>query len=275
MDIIRNSPLSLGEKSRRLIFLLREYFFPEGCALCGAALLAAREAWYGLCENCRNAIEAQWAEDHLAGRRCDLCGRPLVSERERCLSCREQTRTSGRRPRANAFAFDRATVLFPYTGKYRPLLHAYKFGKNLAAGNFFAEKIQEALARARRGGSNTKAFERIPPDAVIVPVPPRPGKIRETGWDQVEYLVTLLERPGTAYTVSRCLRRLPSKAQKTLNRAERETNLRGRVLLKAPAPKTAVLVDDIMTTGSTLDACAAVLKAGGAEQVYGMCLFYN
>ncbi|MDR0584681.1 MAG: ComF family protein [Treponema sp.] len=257
MDIIRNRPLSLGEKSRRLIFFLREYFFPSGCALCDTALITVQEAWYGLCENCRTTIEKQWAEDHLsAGGFCALCGRPLISEHERCLPCRC----------SNAKAFEQVTVLFPYTGKYRRLLKAYKFGKNLALGNFFAEKIRNALGEV----------ERHSPDAVIVPVPPRSGKIRKTGWDQVEYLVTLLEKgPGTVKKVSRCLRRLPSKVQKELNRAERKTNLQGRIMLKGTAPKTAILVDDVITTGSTLDVCTAVLKEGGAEKVYGLCLFYN
>jgi ComF family protein len=167
-------------------------------------------------------------------------------------------------------------VLFPYTGKYHRLLGAYKFGKNLALGNFFAEKIREALASASQ-------------DTVIVPVPPRSGKIRKTGWDQVEYLAALLEKgrgsknmPRKSITiknadmrVSRCLRRLPSKVQKELNQEERKKNLQGRIILKGAAPKTVVLIDDVITTGSTLDACAAVLKEGGAEKVYGLCLFYT
>ncbi|MDR2434912.1 MAG: ComF family protein [Treponema sp.] len=257
MDIMRNGPLELGEKTRRLIFFLREYFFPAGCALCGATLITIQEAWYGLCENCRNTIEDQWAEDHLSTNSfCDLCGRPLVSERERCLPCRN----------AEKPAFDRAAVFFPYTGKYRRLLNVYKFGKNLALGNFFAEKIQGALA-------NALASEYVSPETAIVPVPPRPGKIRKTGWDQVEYLATLLEK--NSIKVSRCLKRLPSKIQKTLNRAERKTNLRGRIILKGTPPQTVILIDDVMTTGSTLDVCAAVLKEGGTKKVYGICLFYD
>jgi ComF family protein len=153
-------------------------------------------------------------------------------------------------------------VFFPYMGKYRRLLSAYKFDKNLALGHFFAEQIQEALAE-------------LSPTAPVVPVPPRPGKIRKTGWDQVEYLARLLER-GRKITVLRCLKRLPSKVQKELNREDRKTNLRGRIVLKrSKTPGTAILLDDVMTTGSTMDVCASVLKAGGVEKVYGLCLFYG
>ncbi|GHV95687.1 amidophosphoribosyltransferase [Spirochaetia bacterium] len=237
--------------ARRLgaaIFFLREYFFPFGCALCGASLITADETWYGLCCACREEIDAAAGR---AGERCDLCGKPLISEHGRCLSCRN----GGER------AFDRVTVLFPYTGKYRKLLKAYKFSKNLALGHYFAEKIEEVV-------------KDLPgePDWAIVPVPPRPGKIKKAGWDQVEYLARLLEKE---MPVLRCLKRLPSKVQKELNREDRMNNLRGRIVVKQKPPETAILLDDVMTTGSTMDVCAAALKESGAKQVYGLCLFYD
>ncbi|MDR0290913.1 MAG: ComF family protein [Treponema sp.] len=242
-------------KGRRAAFYLREYFFPFGCSLCGAGLADGGEAWYGLCNGCRAVIEKELGENS-AGKFCDCCGRPLISEQGRCLSCRNEESRS----------FDGIKVLFPYAGKYRKLLAAYKFGKNLAAGNFLAEKIQEALENG--------AFHY----ASIVPVPPRQGKIRKTGWDQVEYLARLLERNlagHPAQLVSRCLKRMPSKSQKELSRENRRSNLRGRITPLRQVPKTVLLIDDVMTTGSTLDACAAALKEGGAEKVYGLCLFYD
>jgi len=166
---------------------------------------------------------------------------------------------------------DRVHVLFPYMGKYRKLLSAYKFGKSLALGNFFAEKMLGLLA--------CDAFPRI----TVVPVPPRPGRIRKTGWDQVEYLARLLEReagktgegPLKGFPVSRCLRRLPSESQKELGRESRRTNLRGRIVPARRTPETALVIDDVMTTGSTLNACAAALKEGGTKTVLGLCLFYD
>ena len=230
---------------------MREYFFPFGCSLCGADLLDDAEAWYGLCETCRDGIERE-LEENRAGERCDCCGKPLISERDRCLSCRKE---EGR-------SYNRVRVLFPYTGKYRRLLSAYKFGKNPAVGNFLAEKILEEL-------------DGFSPDAVIVPVPPRPGKIRKTGWDQIEYLARLLERKSGTVTISRCLKRLPSKSQKELGRENRRSNLRGRITTVREVPQTAIALDDVMTTGSTLNACAAALKEAGTRTVYGLCLFYG
>jgi ComF family protein len=161
---------------------------------------------------------------------------------------------------------DRSFLLFPYQGGYRKLLGAYKFGRNLGLGHFFAGKFREALETLG---------EFLPREAVLVPVPPRPGKIRKTGWDQIEHLAKLLEKEAGGPPVCRCLKRLPSRNQKELNREDRKINLRGRIVLNRRAPRQALVFDDVCTTGSTLEACAAALKAGGAERVYGFCLFYD
>jgi ComF family protein len=247
---------------RKTLSLLREYLFPAGCAVCGRMLLDPEEAWCGLCGDCQSFFAVD------QGDRCVSCGRPLISERERCLPCRE----------GEGHVFDGAFILYPYTGRYRTLLQAYKFGKYRAPGNFFAGRLAEARSRFR-----PRPEEGVP----WVPVPPRPGKIRKTGWDQVEYLAKGLERargmagpvPGAGAVppppVYRCLKRLPSRSQKELNRENRRNNLRGRIVCVKPPPGEVLLFDDVYTTGSTLDACAAALKEGGAQRVYAFCLFYD
>jgi ComF family protein len=243
-------------KLKRMAFFLREYFFRSGCAVCGASCMSLDEAWYGLCNECRRRLE-QELEETRALESCEYCGKPLISERGRCLNCRQKEDR----------AFDRAIVLFPYSGKYRKLLASYKFDKHIAIGNFFAELIIKTLKE-----------KDIAPETGIVPVPARPGKIRKSGWDQVEYLARLLEKGqsnGNVFPVSRCLKRLKSKSQKELSRANRQTNLKGRIVPIKQIPKTAIILDDVMTTGSTLDACAGALKEGGAKTVCGLCLFYD
>jgi ComF family protein len=162
-------------------------------------------------------------------------------------------------------------VLYPYAGKYRLLLVAYKFGRRLDLGNFLAEKIARTLtAISVREGLDRRA--------ALVPVPPRPGKVKKAGWDQVEYLSRRLEAQRgnmAAIPVLRCLERLPSKIQKELGREERLKNLQGRIRLSGKAPRIAIIIDDVMTTGATLDACASVLKQNGTEKVYGLCLFHD
>ena len=239
-------------KIERAVFFLRELFFQSGCAVCGQPCISVNEAWYGLCDDCRGKIEQYLAETQEM-ETCEYCGKPLISEQGRCLSCR----------RTEALNFDRAIVLFPYSGKYRKLLSSYKFDKHISLGNFFIETIYKALEK-----------KGISSETAIVPVPPRPGKIRKTGWDQMEYLARLLEK-DRVYPVSRCLRRLKSKSQKELDRKSRQTNLKGRIIPKMQSPETAVIIDDVTTTGSTLDACALALKEAGAQNVCGLCLFYD
>jgi ComF family protein len=251
----------------KLLFYAGDYFFPRGCALCGASLLDPDEAWYGLCKDCLARLERESGR-LLGEKRCGLCGRPLISEREICMPCRVQE------PKP---AYDRVVVLYPYRGIFRKVLRAYKFGKNHGLGHYFAEKISQALSLLD-----------LSPGAALVPVPPRPGKLRRTGWDQIEFLAKILEKgragepregtsgkPPAGPGLNRCLKRLPSRSQKELDRAGRRQNLKGRIAGVKKAPLQAVIFDDVITTGSTLNVCAEVLKAGGAEKVYGVCLFYD
>jgi ComF family protein len=156
--------------------------------------------------------------------------------------------------------------LYPYLGKYQKLLESFKFKKSLGTGHFLAEKVVEAL----------KLF---PPDkvkdAVLVPVPPRPGKIRKTGWDQIACLSKLLRQRKDAPKIVRCLKKKKTESQKKLDREDRKTNLKGRIFAKGKVPPNCILFDDVITTGSTIDACATALKQAGAEKVYGICLFYD
>ena len=253
---------------RYLPALAREYLFPVGCPVCGKALLEAREARCGLCLDCMPHFSIDEQE------RCDTCGRPLISEQGRCLACRAREERN----------LDGVWALYPYQGIYRRLLRAYKFGHSRALGHFFVEKLIECLAKgpARfKTGDHVPALER----PCLVPAPPRPGKIRRAGWDQVDYLARLLRRlyrkdgPGPwehgPLPVYPCLKRLSSQSQKELDRESRKRNLRGRIVCVRRPPAEVILFDDVITTGYTLDACAAALREQGAQKVYALCLFYD
>jgi ComF family protein len=230
---------------QKLFFVVKNYLFPQGCAICMSPLKGVIEIRNGLCDECNSGfLQAK-------GNKCILCGKPLISEIEMCIPCREGER----------YSYDRLWVIFPYSGKYRKLLTMYKFHKNLSLANLLAERILEVL--------NDPLLK----DAVIVPVPPRPGKIKDAGWDQVDYLVKRLAQLSKV-SICRCLKRTKSKIQKSLDRAHRIENLKGRILVCAKVPKTVLVIDDVITTGSTMEVCSSVLKENGAEKVYGICLFY-
>jgi len=226
----------------------KNLLFPGECALCKTSLIEPNEIQTGLCEECGISIV------QIDGDKCGVCGKPLVSERDTCLPCRNRQTQS----------YDRLWVLFPYTGKYRKLLTEYKFRKNLSLGDFFAEKVIRVIE-----------YEPFLKDAVLVPVPPRPGKIKDSGWDQVEHLIKRINKISGGFPVNRCLKRIKSRVQKSLTRAQRLDNLKGRIIAAEKAPKNAIIIDDVITTGSTMEVCAQALKAAGAEKVYGICLFYD
>ncbi len=228
---------------------LRELVLPARCALCSGALLSPAEAHRGLCRPCARALPVE------PGPRCPRCGRPLISERNCCMECRV----------LQPPPYDGALALYRYGGAARTLLSSYKFGPCRAAGRFLADRLLEGA------DSLVSQYGRV--DA-LVPVPPRPGKLRSRGWDQVEYLARSMES-RTPVPVRRCLRRLASRSQKELNRAERSVNLRGRILCTGCPGERVVLFDDVVTTGATFRACAEALASSGVRSVLVLALFYD
>ncbi|MCL2243780.1 MAG: ComF family protein [Treponema sp.] len=234
---------------------MKNILFPDSCAICGCSFISDTEIQYGFCEKCKANISP------VQGQECSICGKPLISEKDICLSCRNGA----------GHSYDRLWTLFPYTGIFRKLLTAYKFRKKVAIADFFTDKILAAIAA-----------NPVLQSAVIVPVPPRPGKIKDNGWDQVDYLVRrIIKNKQSRVKISFCLKRMKSKVQKSLNRTERLENLKGRIYLHgayskaSTAPETVLIIDDVITTGSTMEVCAFVLKDAGVKNVYGLCLFYD
>ena len=119
----------------------------------------------------------------------------------------------------------------------------------------------------------------------LVPVPPRKGKIRENGWDQIEELCTFLEK-RYGFRVLRILERNTKGQQKKLSREKRLESIKTayslcpqkafeRALrpLSGRLPERVCLIDDVCTTGSTIESCAEILKKEGITTVNAVTLF--
>ncbi|GAB1482846.1 hypothetical protein MASR2M78_16620 [Treponema sp.] len=161
-------------------------------------------------------------------------------------------------------AFESAFALYPYGGAAKKLLCSYKFSTFRPVAHFYCVQLATCIKKLEAEWGSIQE---------IVPVPPRPGKIKKKGWDQVETLARSLKARG--FPVNSCLRRLKSRSQKELNRSDREKNLIGKIICTKDVPESALLIDDVITTGATLNECARVLKKAGCLQVYALVICYD
>jgi len=159
---------------------------------------------------------------------------------------------------------DGIIALYPYTSANQALLTEWKISGNRGLSEPFATSFALALRRF------------VGCDLTVIPVPPRPGKIREKGWDQMEEIAGILAKKH-AVNVIRPLTRNARIQQKKLGHEERLRNLKGAIRCDGANsfPPVLYVIDDLVATGSTLESCAEALKGAGARKVYGLALFYD
>lgn len=221
------------------------------CVRCGAKSYAVP-----LCKACRDRVTQ--FEPFFSERRCKKCGKILVSERGVCSECRVNTEKS---------SLDAVFPVHMYRLWMKDLLFTWKTDGQRTLTPFFAEIVYQAFRTIEE--NSAEGFDGI------VPVPVRPGKLKEKGWDQIEDLCTVLSRKY-GLKILPVLERCAGVQQKTLNREERKGKLGASYVLKPSAVlsgKRFLILDDIVTTGSTMEKCAAILRENGAEGVSGLLLF--
>ncbi|MGO8816408.1 MAG: double zinc ribbon domain-containing protein [Terriglobia bacterium] len=236
--------------------------FPTDCGLCGGEL--SSHTGLRICQTCWASIEP-WG-----GPLCRRCGLPFPSPRALDSSVAECGEC-----RAGEPGFDGARSFGLYTGKLRLVVLRMKFAGDERLGARLGELLAPIWDSLPQFGE--------PVPRVIVPVPLHTSRRRERGFNQSELLAAGLARAlerqsgGAAPRIlPDCLRRKRATPPQTgLSVAARRENLRGA--FEAPKPEEVrgrciVLVDDVMTTGATLSACARALKHAGAAQVMGLTL---
>jgi predicted amidophosphoribosyltransferase len=157
-----------------------------------------------------------------------------------------------------------------YEGPARALVRALKFGGAWRAADTMAAQIAAnapAGLLAEEPASCPEFAMRTPGRIVLVPVPLHPRRERRRGYDQAALLARALAK-RTGLEVSECLSRTGSpQAQVGRGRAERLAGPPGTIHASETPPPRALLVDDVVTSGGTLAAYAAALRAAGARHV--------
>jgi ComF family protein len=194
---------------------------------------------------------------------CWGCGGPARRGDPLCLDCRRLLRHLG--PEAVDLAGVATWAPVAYEGAARELVRGLKFRGAMALADAMAALIvanapEELLpqAGAAPGGSRPE---------FLVPVPLHPARRRRRGFNQAAILADALAR-RTGLAVAETLTRSgQASTQVGRPRLERLAAPPGRILAEGPVPTRAVLVDDVATTGATLAACAAALRAAGTGEV--------
>lgn len=229
---------------RRLIDLV----FPAGqsCPICGA-----RADAYGVCPRCREQIR-----DTGGFVVCPGCGRYRASSTDDsggfCVEC---LKTSP--------LFYPARSIGPYQGLLKESIYLFKYGGYTSLAGFFGLLLARLYMDEPR----------FPRDPVLVPVPLSQEKLQARGFNQAELLAVQIGKILHLPVSSVLKRVVHTTSQSKLTRQARQEMIRGAFVLGQELNRPDVIViDDILTTGSTLGECAGVLHASGANTVSALTL---
>jgi ComF family protein len=254
---------------------LAAVLFPAPCRICASTLLNASRI--PICDSCLASFEP------IQQPMCECCGRPfpqglrpvavqgLLSEQK--LQPGESIAATANGGAGNAlcrlcrdgrYAFDRARSYGVYNDALHQAILLLKYEEVTRLGDWFAARLLEVVAR------EAEAFRAD----VVVPVPLHPDRQRERGYNQAELIARPLARrlhlKQGAYLL---MRTKPRPARLVLSRKEHWDSVRGAYATRKGlrVDKLCVLLlDDVMTTGATLDSCARALKQAGAAAVLGL-----
>ena len=223
---------------------LSSLFYPPTCVVCSGN---AERLEY-LCASCRSRAP------RIVAPFCAKCSEPFfgaITQTFNCANCEHRI-----------LHFDCAVAAYRSRGPVRKLVHDFKYGRQRHLRYPLAGWLGETLSDPRLRG---RRFD------VIVPVPLHPARERERGFNQAALLAELLAAKA-ALPLRAVLERIRyTTTQTAYDRAERMENLHDAFRLRKNRDVRelrVLLIDDVLTTGSTLSECARVLKAAGAISVH-------
>lgn len=231
----------MRDYARKLINLL----FPPRCPVCDDIIPLGEGL---ICHGCIPKLQ------YIGEPRCRRCGKQLSDEA--AVYCGDCTKRK--------HIFDYGYAVYDYQSM-RKSIYRFKYNNRCEYAEFYAKDIYAKLGdEIRRMGADA-----------IIPIPIHLSKLKSRGYNQAELVAAHLSRltgiPMYGNLVKRIRKTVP---QKELNTQERQNNLKKAFNISADVVKLnkTILVDDIYTTGSTLDAVASELKKCGVKEVYFITL---
>ncbi|MCQ2741332.1 MAG: ComF family protein [Alphaproteobacteria bacterium] len=232
-----------------LVNLALNLIFPPKCIFCGVRL--SPKVNIPVCTDCSNNLP--YCRVY---KRCSKCGKPIAGGNAKtCNTCHLKKHYN-----------TKITSAFVYTDKARNAVIALKNEQN----QFYAKTLSYYVA------SMVKLdFKGVDFDAVVS-VPPRKTFLKKEKFDQTEALAKEVSlRLGLPYIKRALYQTKVIQKQSNLSYTSRQKNVKGSFAVRKRNEvknKTILLIDDVMTTGSTLEECAKMLKESGAFRIYSACI---
>ena len=222
--------------------IILDMMFPRRCAVCDAILPWGQKE---ICETCKGSIQ------YSTGALCFQCGKPIKEEEEYCYDCRNKQHF-----------YRQGVALFPYE-YIRLSLYRFKYAGRREYAKFYGRQM------ALFWGEKKAVWK---PDALI-PVPLHRRKQKKRGYNQAE----LIAREISVYwkvpvITDLVVRTKNTRPMKEIVGTDRQNNLKKAFKLGVNDVKlnTIIIIDDIYTTGSTIDAVARVCRKAGIKNIYFM-----
>ncbi len=233
---------------KKIIAPIIGLLYPKRCVACDKVLLKI-EKEVGFCRACQGKIR-------LVGNvTCMKCGAPISDDRkEFCDTCGK-----------NSHIFTQNKAVYRYIGEMKNAMYRFKYSNKRCYGKVFATHAAKCYGPwMRKNGIEA-----------IIPVPMYKRKERLRGYNQAEVFGRALSEVTGIPLESEIVRReTDTTAMKQLNSLKRKKNLLNAFSLQKNVVqfRKVLIVDDIYTTGTTMDEVAKVLKAGGIEEVFSMSI---
>lgn len=185
---------------------------------------------------------------------CQLCGNPDIGRKEICSYCRK-----------HPLSLKRIRAFVRFKDPLPLIIHAFKYQGKKSLGKLLGERLA-LIVKSEPYMQNAD---------LIVPVPLHSVRKRERGYNQSEILAKKVSEETKIKFIDLLVRRKNTKTQTTLSPEERKKNVEDAFYIKEDLinlvkGKKIIVVDDVMTSGATLEACANPLLKHGAEEVYGL-----